>query len=282
MTALKPTGREPVGPSRAIVSYLPKGSTNLPARPFSMKFLADGEENYKGQAHSRSVRSGQILIAPSGQDLHVELRRPSAGLCLYFDIPEASFQTLPTMRLEAAEFELGRAIAEVAEVAMRSHLEAEERVQQFLTDSKGAVEIMIDDLEAASRRVGGIRPETRRQRLETITAGRMYLENHAYRPVKLEEAAAAAGMSVFHFARQFAQVFGETPAAFHERRRLELASDGLLSGLSVTQVAKDLGYSDLSVFSRAYSRRFGVSPSRSAAAQGLRFESGQGAIPPGR
>ncbi|MCS6625423.1 AraC family transcriptional regulator [Roseibacterium beibuensis] len=264
MTRLKPENGGPANPTRAVVSYLPKGATSLPASSFSLKYLVDGEEIYRGADSSRSVRSGQILIAPSGQNLEVELRRPSAGLCLYFDVPHASFCLIPTLRLNAAEFALGRAVAELADVAMRSGDDVDGQVERFLVETKRSVEVMIDDLEGAARRVGGVRAETRRQRLEKITLGRMYLESHAHRPVSLEEAASAAGMSVFHFARQFAHVFGETPAAFHEGLRLELACAHLRGGLSASRVAKELGYSDLSVFSRAFSRRYGLPPSRLA------------------
>lgn len=264
MTRLKTADGVPAGRNRAVVSYLPKGATWLPASAFSLKYLVDGEEIYRGPEANRSVRSGQILIAPSGQSLDVELRRPSAGLCVYYDLPEACFRTLPTLRLNAAEFELGRAMAELAEAAMGPG-PVEQRVERFLAETRQSVERLIDELEAASRRVGGVRSETRRQRLEAVTLGRMFLESHADRPVSLEEAAATAGMSVFHFARQFSHVFGESPAAFHERLRLALAKDRLLTGLSASQVARSLGYSDLSVFSRAFARRFGLPPSRAAA-----------------
>lgn len=229
-----------------------------------MKYLVDGEEVYKAATASHPVRSGQILIAPAGQPFEVELRRPSAGLCLYFDAPETSGRFIPTLRLNAAEFDLGRRIASLAESAMRSGEGMDDRIRLFLLEMRGAVDTTLDDLEDVHCRVGGIKTETRRQRVERMTQSRMYLEHHAHRPVSLEQAARAAGMSLFHFARQFAQIFGETPAAFHERLRLEHASKRLMEGVSASAVARELGYSELSTFSRAYSRRFGVPPSRVA------------------
>jgi AraC-like DNA-binding protein len=247
-------------PSRAVISYLPKGFTRLPTSTFSLKYLEDGEEVYRTASTSHLVRGGQLLIAPAGEAFEVELRRPSAGLCLYFDVPWTTQADVSPLRLEASEFELGRTVAEAAGLAMRSPSEMERQAKEILAQIRRRIDPTLEQLEAARTRVGGVRRETRRQRLERLMTGRLYLEHNAHRPVPLDEAARAAGMSVFHFARQFATAFGESPAAFHDRLRLTLARDLLIGGLSATQVAGNLGYSELSAFSRAFTRRFGVSP----------------------
>jgi AraC-like DNA-binding protein len=61
-------------------------------------------------------------------------------------------------------------------------------------------------------------------------------------------------------------VAGETPQAYLLRRRLERCRDQLASSAaartSITQVAFDAGFVDLAHFSRAFRRRFGVTPSQ--------------------
>ena len=74
--------------------------------------------------------------------------------------------------------------------------------------------------------------------------------------------AAEAGFSKFHFARAFKDAFGETPANYLTRRRLERAKDLLHSAnLTVTEVCMLVGFSSLGSFSARFSELVGMAPS---------------------
>ena len=77
----------------------------------------------------------------------------------------------------------------------------------------------------------------------------------------LADVARRAGISRFHFIRQFDAVFGETPHQFRTRARLDRAKQLLLDGASVTDTCMELGFSSLGSFSGLFARRVGVSPS---------------------
>jgi AraC family transcriptional regulator len=70
--------------------------------------------------------------------------------------------------------------------------------------------------------------------------------------------------SEFHFSREVRRLTGESPAALRRRIMLERAAWRLHRGESVSTVAADEGWSSAEVFSRAFSRTFGVPPSRAA------------------
>lgn len=70
--------------------------------------------------------------------------------------------------------------------------------------------------------------------------------------------------SEFHFSREVRRLTGESPAALRRRIMLERAAWRLHRGESVSAVAADEGWSSPEVFSRAFSRTFGVPPSRAA------------------
>ena len=56
---------------------------------------------------------------------------------------------------------------------------------------------------------------------------------------------------------------GTTPSSYIQRRRLDLAAERLRrlgTAASITNVAFDLGFNDLSSFCRAFRRRFGLAP----------------------
>jgi AraC family transcriptional regulator len=70
--------------------------------------------------------------------------------------------------------------------------------------------------------------------------------------------------SEFHFSREVRRLTGESPAALRRRIMLERAAWRLRGGESVSAVATEEGWSSAEVFSRAFSRTFGVPPSRAA------------------
>jgi len=68
--------------------------------------------------------------------------------------------------------------------------------------------------------------------------------------------------SEFHFSREVRRLTGESPAALRRRIMLERAAWRLCGGERVAVVAADEGWSSAEVFSRAFSRSYGVPPSR--------------------
>lgn len=78
----------------------------------------------------------------------------------------------------------------------------------------------------------------------------------------LDRLARLAGLSRFHFLRQFRALTGETPKQYVLRLRIERAALRLLLvRSSVLDVALDCGFQNHETFSRAFKRRFGTSPS---------------------
>jgi AraC family transcriptional regulator len=99
-----------------------------------------------------------------------------------------------------------------------------------------------------------------RERLDRA-AERMSEEPEA--TFSLELLASEAGMSRFHFLREFKKAFGLTPHAFLLERRLERAANLLRKGeRTITTIALDSGFGSSSQFSTHFKRRFGVAPSR--------------------
>jgi AraC-like DNA-binding protein len=86
------------------------------------------------------------------------------------------------------------------------------------------------------------------------------------RPFRVEELAAACGMSASAFHRSFQAVTGLSPIRFQKQIRLQKARLLLLGGADdVATVAYRVGYNSPSQFSRDYRRQFGAPPGRDAA-----------------
>lgn len=82
------------------------------------------------------------------------------------------------------------------------------------------------------------------------------------RSLNLEEMAAIACLSKYHFLRLFKSTYGVTPMEYVSRRRIERAQDLLRStNLTVTEVCMAVGFSSLGSFSTRFRALVGENPS---------------------
>jgi AraC-like DNA-binding protein len=104
-------------------------------------------------------------------------------------------------------------------------------------------------------------PKARDRRRAVETA--LWIEAHSHQQIDLDAAAGQAETSPFHFLRLFSAVLGVTPHQYLVRSRLRHAARLLAEdGVSITDVAYDVGFGDLSNFVRTFHRAAGVSPRR--------------------
>jgi AraC family transcriptional regulator len=99
---------------------------------------------------------------------------------------------------------------------------------------------------------------------ERVHAARERLEQKFDETHTTSDLARAAGMSMFHFTRVFAELVGRPPHRYLNEVRLRAARDMLRKGRSVTEACFACGYNNLSHFSRSFASRYGASPSRLA------------------
>ena len=89
-----------------------------------------------------------------------------------------------------------------------------------------------------------------------------WVEERLEEPVTLADIAAVAGLSPHHFHRIFRAVVGESPKAHLRRLRLERAVYRLkVSSDTVLDIALESGFATPETFTRAFVRRFELSPS---------------------
>ena len=90
---------------------------------------------------------------------------------------------------------------------------------------------------------------------------REYVDAHLGESMDLAELASIAGLSVFHFARQFKQSAGVTPHSYLVQRRVERAQDMLArTDLALSEIAVAAGFSDQSHLARHFRQMLGTTP----------------------
>ena len=87
-----------------------------------------------------------------------------------------------------------------------------------------------------------------------------YINANLTKEITVEELAATASLSRFHFSRMFKIATGQSPSRFIGRLRLELSKSLLISGRSIADVASDCGFSSESNFVRSFRRSMGITP----------------------
>jgi AraC-like DNA-binding protein len=87
-----------------------------------------------------------------------------------------------------------------------------------------------------------------------------YLSEHHDENVSLEDLAAIANLSPFHFNRIFSEQMGMPPHAYQTQLRILRAKALLRKGLSIPAVAMETGFADQSHFTRHFKRLVAVTP----------------------
>lgn len=126
-------------------------------------------------------------------------------------------------------------------------------------------------VEVVSGRPNAPAPAKTRDRRRAVETA-LWIDANSHRQIDLDDAAAQAELSPFHFLRLFSGVLGVTPHQYLVRSRLRHAARLLADDEKpITDVAYDVGFGDLSNFVRTFHRAAGVSPRKfREASRGMR------------
>ena len=109
-----------------------------------------------------------------------------------------------------------------------------------------------------------MKTKTLQQHARIVNDALYYMYAHIDTAITLETLAEEHGMSVYHFHRIFKEQTGRNFYDTLQSIRLQKAANLLIvnRGMSISQIAAQCGYGSHSAFIRAFSKRYGVSPTR--------------------
>jgi len=84
---------------------------------------------------------------------------------------------------------------------------------------------------------------------------------HIFHDLSLQDFATLLNLSVSTFRRRFYEIYDYPPGRYILGKKLERASQLLHSGLRVSEVCYDCGFGDPSNFSKAFTKKYGITPS---------------------
>jgi AraC family transcriptional regulator len=222
---------------------------------FSISYVRNGSFGYRSRGEAFELVAGSILVGHPGDEYICTHDHVSGDECL-------SFQLAPSLAEEIADgTEIWRVgcvpplpelmiIGELAQAAAKSDMGLDEAGMLFAAR-------FVDVVSGRKRKSPDALPRDRRRAVQAA----LWIDAHSHEPIDLEGAAAEIGLSPFHFLRLFARVLGLTPHQYLVRSRLRHAAHLLADDpRSITDIAFDVGFGDLSNFVRTFHRAAGVSP----------------------
>jgi AraC-like DNA-binding protein len=228
-------------------------------RCHSISYVRKGSFGCQTRGRSFELVAGSILVGYPGDEFICTHDHVCGDECLSFflepELVEAIGDRVEAWRVGAAPPlpEL-MVLGELAQAAAdgRSDIGLDEVGQLFASR-------FVEVVSGRTHTPGSASARDRRRAVEAA----LWIEAHSHQAIDLEAAAAHAEISPFHFLRLFAGVLGVTPHQYLVRSRLRHAARLLAEdGVSITDVAYDVGFGDLSNFVRTFHRAARVSPRR--------------------
>ncbi|WP_438035028.1 helix-turn-helix transcriptional regulator [Sorangium sp. So ce204] len=226
-------------------------------RGFSVSYVREGSFGYRVRGQAFELVAGSVLVGHPGDEYTCSHEHVVGDECLSFQLAPALVEALGD---GAGAFRAG-GLPPVPELMVLGELAqaAAEGRSDIGVDEVGVL-LAARFVEVASGRKRRPPDTGARDRRRAVEAA-LWLDEHAHEPIDLEGAAREAGLSPFHFLRVFGKVVGVTPHQYLVRARLRRAARLLADGArSITDIALDVGFGDLSNFVRTFRRAAGVSP----------------------
>jgi AraC family transcriptional regulator len=113
------------------------------------------------------------------------------------------------------------------------------------------------------RKLPPVRLSTRIQVYKQLSRAMDLIQAAGSQELSLEMLAVEACLSKYHFLRLFRSAYGYSPHQYIQEQRMERACALLsCSNIPVTELSDQLGFVNSQSFSRLFTQRMGVSPSR--------------------
>ena len=237
-------------------------------RCHSVSYVREGSFGCRTRGRFFELVAGSILVGHPGDEYMCTHDHVCGDECLSFFLTPELVEAIGD---RAEVWQIGSApplpelmvLGELAQAAAdgRSDIGLDEVGQVFASR-------FVEVVSGRAREPVPAKARDRRRAVETA----LWIDAHSHRQIDLEHAAGQANISPFHFLRLFSSVLGVTPHQYLVRSRLRHAARLLADDdSSITDIAYDVGFGDLSNFVRTFHRAAGVSPLRfRQASRGMR------------
>jgi AraC-like DNA-binding protein len=224
----------------------------------SLSYVRKGSFGYDTRGRTHELVAGSVMVGHAGDEYTCSHDHHVCGdECLSFQLSPAQADD---MRLRKDALRIG-CVPPLPELMVYGELaQAAGRGDSDIGIDEAAMLFVNRFVETTSGKSRRTQPASGRDRRRAVESA-LWIDAHADREIDLDSTAKAAGISSFHFLRMFSNVLGVTPHQYLVRSRLRHAARLLVDDArTITSIAFDVGFGDLSNFVRTFHRAAGVSP----------------------
>jgi AraC-like DNA-binding protein len=226
-------------------------------RCHSISYVRKGSFGYQCRGRSHDLVAGSLLIGAPNTEFVCSHDHVCGDECLSFffepELVEAIGESAEAWDVGTAPPLAGLMV--VGELAQA----AADGLSDIALDEIGHLlaHRVVELVSGKGRKASRVSSRDRRRAVEAA----LWIEANSHQDIALEDVAREAGVSPFHFLRAFSAVLDVTPHQYLVRSRLRRAARLLVDDdKSITDIAYDVGFGDLSNFVRTFHRAAGVSP----------------------
>jgi len=234
----------------------------------SISYVRKGSFGCHSRGRSFELVAGSVLVGHPGDEYACHHDHVCGDECLSFFLEPELVQAIGD-RAEVWAIGCAPPLPELMVLGELAQAAADGRSDVAL-DEIGEVlaRRFVEVVSGRAERPAPLAPRDRRRAVEAA----LWIDAHSHQDIDLADAASQAEISPFHFLRLFSGVLGVTPHQYLLRSRLRHAARLLADDISsITDVAYDVGFADLSNFVRTFHRAAGVSPRKfRQASRGMR------------
>lgn len=235
----------------------------------ALKYVSSGTEYYRIGEKRIAVSAGEFIVVPIGVNFKALTQaKPAAGVCVDLDFSTQEKLAAKDLSFLAFDTTVPFHALHTPDLQRQLHNLPEH------THSKKPEDLLLQLNSSFLNFYTSFR--SNRERLNTqykkdSTAGQLalqllgaenYLKQNYTSKLTLNTLARQVGLSAYHLQRLFTLCLEQSPKQYQMKLRMEAAAANLPEDaqISLEQIAFNLGFPDLSSFSRAFKKHFGQSP----------------------
>ncbi|WP_159025481.1 AraC family transcriptional regulator [Aquimarina sp. Aq78] len=235
--------------------------------------MVEGKEHYKTNRNQLDVYKSQFIILRENVDYEVYSKNINTkGFCLdinpgLLDIEISDFLKNDLLFNQpfsgTLSIALGKSLYDFSNTI--SGYDFVQEPIRIITNFKDDLLSFQKDLAIIEDSLQKITTKIHTQKLlvSKLFKAREYIHLYYSHKIPLSALASISGISKYHFARVFKICFKMTPLQMQEKLRMEKAKELLHDDrISLTSIAYQLGYTDLSSFSKRFKKYYKMPPSQ--------------------
>jgi AraC family transcriptional regulator len=248
-----------VGPGRLPEHYVKDHLITL-----SLNEKCEGEIQLASGFRARDQKKGTICVIPSGHPFAVDFEGESEHLAIFLDptlVVRAALESRVSEKIEVIESSNpSDPVINTIGLALMAELESHPDDGQRYVESLANI-LALHLVRHYSTPSNGDRKFTGGLSGHKLRLMNDFIEKNYARDLSLDELAGVAGMSTFHFAREFKRATGTAPHQYLMKLRIERAKELLAkSEMPLVDVSFQVGFSHQSHFSRLFRKATGTTP----------------------